>query len=87
VLLARAGWVVFTQAGARQQISTEHDVAAARKMVAASFGVVWTRVRGRGQKNFRPKLRKHAPRTERAAGTMNPCSLCAALPLRMLLPP
>lgn len=63
VLLAWAAWVVFTQVGARQQItiSTDHDVAAARKMVAASFGVVWTRVKGRGQENFRPKLRMHAP--------------------------
>ncbi len=63
VLLAWAAWVVFTQVGARQQItiSTEHDVAAARKMVAASFGAVWTRVKGRGQENFRPKLRMHAP--------------------------
>jgi hypothetical protein len=63
VLLAWAAWVVFTQVGARQQItiSTEHDVAAARKMVAASFNVVWTRVKGRGQENFRPKLRMHAP--------------------------
>jgi hypothetical protein len=63
LLLVWAGWVVFTQAGARQQItiSTKHDVATARQMVAASFGVVWTRVKGRGQENFRPKLRMHAP--------------------------
>lgn len=63
LLLACVAWVVFTQVGGRQQItfSTEHDVAEARQIVAASFGVVWTRVQGRGQENFRPKMRAHAP--------------------------
>lgn len=63
LLLAGLAWVVFTQAGGRQQISvsTEHDVAEARKIVAASFGVVWKRVKGRGQENFRPKLRAYTP--------------------------
>jgi hypothetical protein len=63
VLLVLAGWVLFTQFGARQQItvSTEHDLASARRIVSESFGVTWTRVKGRGDENFRPKLRMHAP--------------------------
>jgi hypothetical protein len=63
VLLVLAGWVLFTQIGARQQItvSTKHDLASARRIVSESFGVTWTRVKGRGNENFRPKLRMHAP--------------------------
>ena len=63
LLLAFAAWMVFTQVGGRQQISvsTDHDIAEARRIVAASFGVAWTRVGGPGQENFRPRLRAHAP--------------------------
>ena len=62
-LLALITWNVLVQVGARQQatISTSDDVASARRTVSAAFGTTWTRVEGKGDDNFRPKLRVRAP--------------------------
>jgi hypothetical protein len=62
-LLAVITWNVFVQVGARQQatISTSDDVASARRRVSAAFGATWARVEGKGDDNFRPKLRMRAP--------------------------
>ena len=56
LLLAFVAWMVFTQVGGRQRISvsTEHDIAEARRIVATSFAIAWTRVEGPGRKTSVP---------------------------------
>jgi len=62
-ILAVIAWNVFVQVAARQQatISTSGDVASARRTVSAAFGSTWARVEGKGDDNFRQKLRMRAP--------------------------
>jgi hypothetical protein len=63
VIIAIVGWNVFMQVAARQQltVSCTGGVAAAQQLVAASFGAAWNRVQGRGDQNFRPRLRRRPP--------------------------
>lgn len=63
IILVLLGWLVFTQLGGRQQLSvlSPHDVASTRKLVSNLFGVAWSRVPGRGDDNFKPRLRMYAP--------------------------
>ncbi len=62
-ILAVIAWNVLVQVSARQQatISTLADIASARRTVSAVFGPTWTRVDGKGDDNFQPKLRMRAP--------------------------
>jgi hypothetical protein len=62
-ILAVTGWNIFVQLGARQQVSVPvpADITAARQMVASCFGITWSEVDGRGEDNFRPRLRSGGP--------------------------
>jgi hypothetical protein len=62
-ILAFITWNVFVQVSARQQttISISGDVASARRAVYAAFSPTWALVEGKGEDNFRPKLRMRAP--------------------------
>jgi hypothetical protein len=63
VILLVIAWIVFTQVGGRQQLDvlSPHDVAATRQLVGTAFGVAWSPVPGRGDDNFRPRLRAYPP--------------------------
>lgn len=56
-------WVGFTQVTGRQQLSvtSPHDLARTKAMVGSKFGIAWSRVPGRGDDNFKPRLRMHTP--------------------------
>jgi hypothetical protein len=62
-LLAAVAWAAFTQIAARQQVSVSfpYGVTTARGLVSGPFGVGWTAVPGRGDDNFKPKMRVRAP--------------------------
>jgi len=57
------GWAAFTQISARQQtsVSCPYDVATARAVVARCFGATWASVAGKGDLNFKPRMRARAP--------------------------
>lgn len=63
VLLLVIAWVSFTQVGGRQQLDvlSPHDVARTRQLVGSLFGIAWSPVPGRGDDNFKPRLRAYAP--------------------------
>jgi hypothetical protein len=63
IILLGIAWLIFTQAGGRQQVDvlSPHDVAQTRQLVSALFGIAWSPVRGRGDDNFKPRLRAYAP--------------------------
>lgn len=63
IILVLLGWLIFTQVGGRQQVSvlSPHDVADTRKLVGNLFGIAWSRVPGRGDENYKPRLRMYAP--------------------------
>ena len=56
-------WAVFVQFSARRQVDisvglSERDAAQA---IAGYFGALWTQVSGKGELNYRPKLRRNPP--------------------------
>jgi hypothetical protein len=63
LVLAFIGWALFTQISARQQTSVTcpFDVASARAVVAECFGRSWALVDGKGDLNYKPRLRARAP--------------------------
>jgi hypothetical protein len=63
LVLTFIGWAAFTQISARQQtsVSCPYDVATARAVVAQCFGRSWASVGGKGDLNYKPRLRARAP--------------------------
>jgi hypothetical protein len=64
IVFCGLGWVIFTQAGGRQQLDVHvpYSVDIARSVVRKSFGSAWSKgVEGEGTDNFRPRLRKRPP--------------------------
>ncbi|WP_410564528.1 hypothetical protein [Amycolatopsis sp. cmx-4-61] len=63
VVLALIGWAIFVQVEARRHAVVEVPMSeqAAAEVVAACFNITWTRISGKGDLNFRPKLRVGAP--------------------------
>jgi hypothetical protein len=63
LVLALIGWAAFTQISARQQtsVSSPYDVATARARAAQCFGATWASVAGKGDLNFKPRMRARAP--------------------------
>lgn len=63
LVVAPVAGAAFVQIWARQQVSIfwPHDIASARRVVRSSFGPAWSTVPGRGDDNFKPKLRARAP--------------------------
>jgi hypothetical protein len=63
LVLAFIGWAAFTQVSARQQtsVSCRYDVATARALAAKCFGRSWALVNGKGDLNYKPRMRASAP--------------------------
>lgn len=63
VVIALLCWVIFVQVDARRHVVVEVPMSeqAAAEIVAACFNVTWTRISGKGDLNYRPKLRVGAP--------------------------
>jgi hypothetical protein len=63
LVLAFIGWAAFTQVSARQQtsVSCPFDVATARAVVAQCFGRSWAPVSGKGDLNYKPRMRARPP--------------------------
>jgi hypothetical protein len=63
LVLAFIGWAAFTQVCARQQtsVSCPYDVATARALAARCFGRSWAPVNGKGDLNYKPRMRARAP--------------------------
>jgi hypothetical protein len=63
LVLAFIGWATFTQVSARQQtsVSCPYDVATARAVVAKCFGRSWASVAGKGDLNYKSRVRARAP--------------------------
>lgn len=63
LILAFIGWATFTQFSARQQtsISCPYDTDTARAIVANCFGRSWALVSGKGDLNYKPRMRARAP--------------------------
>jgi hypothetical protein len=63
VLVLFVGWMIFVQSHARKQSSfhTSQGRTAVQQAIDEVFGQTWTRVKGPGHINVKPKLRAHAP--------------------------
>ncbi len=63
VIVVIIGWVGFTQVAGRQQVDVHSpdDLATTRRRVNELFGIAWSPAEGRGDDNFRPRLRAYAP--------------------------
>ncbi len=90
-VLVICAWIIFTQVGGRQQLDvlSPYDVARTRELVNSRFGVAWSRVPGRGDDNFSPRLRAYTPTLsvsyKPASGGTNVSLWCSAYSTKMLV--